>query len=67
MLRIQYAVWTQPGMEPGGFEKDNQASPQFHASPHAGWSHCTSNPDCLMLEGHCSGVLPWRLVNMAMQ
>ena len=28
VLRIQYAVWTQPGMEPGGFEKDNQASPQ---------------------------------------
>ena len=28
VLRIQYAVWTQPGMEPGGFEKDNQVSAQ---------------------------------------
>lgn len=27
VLRIRYAVWAQPGMEPGGFEKDNQARP----------------------------------------
>ncbi|KAK9827981.1 hypothetical protein WJX81_004640 [Elliptochloris bilobata] len=26
VLSIRYAVWTRPGMDPGGFEKDNQDS-----------------------------------------